>query len=41
MYANDYSGSCLKYYRVSLQPANWYQWFGSFREDEPWMEVTT
>ena len=42
MYVDDFTGSRLKYYRVSLQPSNWYQWLqvGSFQyEDGAWMEV--
>ena len=34
------SGSCLNYYHVSLQPAEWYQWFDPLhREDGKWMQV--
>ena len=36
----DYSGNLLKYYHVSLQPADWYQWFDRTQgERGTWVQV--
>ena len=36
----ELDGREAEYYRTTMTPANWYQWFdGSQPEDGPWIEV--
>lgn len=36
----DYTGKSMNYYRVTMKPANWYQWFDPHQpEDGPWPQV--
>ena len=40
MSVNDHSGNCLNYYRVSMKPADWYQWFDPSQDEKGiWMQV--
>ena len=40
MSVKDFSGNCLNYFRVSLQPADWYQWFDPSQDENGiWNQV--